>query len=158
MEALSYDLLCKRHTNLFGDEPTPEQKRLYEAFPHVRGYADKALNVERFQAAVALALAQTKQNAKTTDRVLLLAPAAHEKWVIEQFNVLADRIFSHCKSLPWESSKKITLARAYGQMFKHVFIFGKLLQLPEDPKLWTIFGFDKDDPLPAWASARLLAV
>lgn len=152
---ITTDRLRKMHVHLLGGEPTTDQAALYDKFPENRGYNDTALNEERFTAVVVLTMSQAILQ---KDRVLLLAPLPHEKWVVGQFNGVADRIFAVCKKLPGSHEGRVKLARGYGEAFKRIFIFGRLLQLPEPPKWWASFGFAASDPVPEWVKTALVPV
>jgi hypothetical protein len=151
---ISPERLQKNHSTLFGTEPSVSQKTLYDGFPTTRGYDDASLDAERFTAVVVLTIAQALQG----DRVLLLAPLSQEKWVVEQYNAVADRIFTRCKTLTGPKESRVALARNYGAMFKRIYIFGRLLQLAEPPKAWASFGFSKADPIPEWVKESLMPV
>lgn len=148
----SLEKLSTMHANIIGDSPTEDQKALYSVFPQSRGYSDSDLNAGRFEACALIALSE----AANSDKVLIFAPVAHEKWVIDCHNDLADRIFTRCRSLGGDKASRVGLARAYKMLYQRVFITGKLLQMVDPPSHWVSFGFQASDPLPGWMSGRLL--
>jgi len=138
----------ERHRTLLGKEPTGIQVRLYENFPTFRGFSDKTLNPEVLEAVIVLGL--TFGTAQ--DRVFVLAPVAHEDWVLEEFNKVTDLVFNECKKHP----HRARVAKAYGTLFKKMAIMGRLLQFKEEPVRWVSFGFSAEDPIPEWMPQRLL--
>ena len=147
------DQLSTLHSQIIGVEPNDDQKRLYASFTDFRGYSDDDLNSDRFEAIVLLSLSEAAQSEQG---VLVFAPPVHEGWVIRHFNELADRIFTRCKSIGGEATKRIELARAYQTMFERVHLTGKLMQIHEAPARWVSFGFKRTDPLPDWVPDKLL--
>jgi hypothetical protein len=137
------------HVTLLGQEPDEDQRRLYDAFPASLGYSDRTLNEKRFEAVVLLAMALTRWS----NRVLLLAPPSQEKWVLEKFDAVVDLLFKRCAQM---GGDRVNVAKRYEEMFKRIFIAGKLLQMPEEPAQWVAFGFSTDDVLPEWMPRRLL--
>jgi len=148
----SLEKLSTMHANIIGGSLTEDQKALYSVFPEFRGYSDSGLNAKRLEACVLIALSE----AANSDKVLIFAPVAHEKWVIDCHNDLADRIFTRCRSLGGDKASRVGLARAYKMLFQRVFITGKLLQIVDPPPHWVSFGFRATDPLPGWMSGKLL--
>jgi hypothetical protein len=142
--------LVTRHQLLFGEPPNPDQMRLFAAVPSIRGYSDRTLDEARFKAVVTLLTAQA-----TTDRAILFAPSVHEKWVVAQFKAAADHIFNRAKTY---DGNRVELARYYGKVFKNIFITSRMLQFNEAPKQWMAFGLDREDLIPEWVQAKLLAV
>lgn len=143
--------LILMHSQVIGVQPSVDQKALYRVIPDLRGYSDTDLNIERFDAVVLVALHLAAKN----EGVLVFAPTAHEKWVVAQFNELADRIFSRCKSMGGEKANRTQLAKAYATMFNRISFTGRLLQISE-PAHWVSFGFESSGPLPDWMPDKLL--
>jgi hypothetical protein len=139
-----------QHEVILGRKPTPKQCMLYSNYPRYCGFSDRSKSDEILEAVVLLALTMDKK----ADRVYLLAPVQYEDWVLEKFNSVADTIFGGCKKHP----KGVALAKFYASLFKRIGIFGRLLQLTEEPRHWVSFGFAVDDPLPAWMRERLLQI
>jgi len=147
------DRLTTLHFQVIGTHPSEDQQHLYGSFPDFRGYSDADLNSERFDAVVLLALRESAQG-----DVLVFAPKAHERWAIQHFNGLADRIFSRFRTIGGEPEKRVQLARAYKTMFDRVHLTGRIMQIQEPPARWVSFGFAKSTPLPGWMPDRLLEV
>lgn len=139
---------AQRHRAILGKDPSAIQLQLYEKFPDFLGFSDRELNAERLEAIVLLALTSGSKD----DRVILFAPIAHEVWVLENFNAVADSIFSHCKTLP----NRVAIAQAYKKLFEKIALTGRLLQVQKEPTHWLSFGFASDDPVPEWMGRRLL--
>jgi hypothetical protein len=140
-----------QHRTVLGKEATAEQVRLYSKFPEFRGFSDRTLDLEKFEATVLLAL---MAGAKA-ERVIFCAPQAHESWVIAQFNDVASIVFDGCKKVE-NKQKRVAIAKLYSSLFSKISITGRLLQLPAEPAHWMSFGFAVDDPIPEWVSNRLL--
>jgi hypothetical protein len=139
--------LSKKHQTLLGKKPTKKQLLFYKRFPEFRGISDKSLDPEILEALFVAALT----SGKGRDRAYILAPVAHEAWVMEQFNKTADIMFAGCKKWP----NPVKIAKGYGQMLKKIMIVGRLLQIPEEPPYWVSFGFTLNDPIPDWVKDRL---
>lgn len=137
------------HRTLLGQEPTEAQSKLYDSYPKYRGIADRTLDPKIAEAILILAL----QSGVAQDKVLVLAPLAHEKWMLAQFDQLVDRAFAVCKQYPQHARQMVT---GYAQLFKKVQLTGRLLQLTREPQYWVSFGFSTEDPLPEWMPQRLL--
>jgi cellulose biosynthesis protein BcsQ len=88
------------------------------------------------------------------DKVLVLAPIKHEKWLLDQFDKMVTSVFEVCKKYPEQTAKMV---RGYSQLFKKVTLTGRLLQLQREPQYWVAFGFSGDDVLPDWMPRRLLS-
>jgi hypothetical protein len=136
------------HRILLGKDPTETQIRLYENFPAFRGFSDKTLNPEVLEATIVLGLTF----GLARDRVFVLAPVAHEDWVLAEFNKVTDLVFNECKKNP----NRVRIAEGYGRLFKKLAIMGRLLQFKEEPVRWVSFGFSAEDPIPEWMPQRLL--
>lgn len=143
--------LTLMHSQVIGAQPSADQEALYRVFPDLRGYSDVSLNTDRFDAVVLVALHLAAKN----EGVLVFAPTAHEKWVVSQFNDLADRIFSRCKAIGGDKAKRTQLAKAYETMFGRISLTGRLLQIPKEPSHWLSFGFEASGPLPEWMPDKL---
>ena len=137
-----------RHSLLLGKEPTATQMRLYSQFPEFRGFSDRTLDTEKLEAIVVLGLTF----GPVPHRVHLLAPVAHEDWVIDAINKVTDQVFEACK----KQKNPVAFARGCGEMFKKLALMGRLLQIPAEPERWVSFGFAVEDPLPPWMPRRLL--
>lgn len=146
----------KLHKTLYGAEPGEAHVSFYDSGK--MGYSDKEFDVARFEAVVVLTLHKTLRTgiAKPSRVVLLVAPT-HEKWVMEQFDKAARRIYGNFKKLAGAQSRT-ELAKLFGNCFAAVFVGSRLLQLPEMPEAWTSFGFTKEDPIPDWMRDGLLSV
>lgn len=143
--------LTLMHSQVIGAQPSADQESLYRVFPDFRGYSDTSLNTDRFDAVVLVALSVAAKN----DAVVVFAPTAHEKWVVSQFNDLADRIFTQCKAIGGAKAKRVQLAKAYETMFNRIQLTGRLLQVPKEPPHWLSFGFVASGPLPEWMPDKL---
>lgn len=138
------------HRTMLGLEPTEQQSKLYNSYPKYRGIADPALDPKVAEAILILALS----SGFAQDKVLVLAPLSHEKWVLSQVNQLVVQTFQHCKMRTLDQAKREIAA--YTQLFKKLQLTGRLLQLPKEPQHWVSFGFTLQDPLPEWMRPRLL--
>ena len=138
------------HARILGKEPTSEQLEFYAKFPTFLGFSDRSLNSERLEAVILKALLIKPLE----DRVVMFAPVAHEEWVLEKYNSLANTVFNVCKGL---RGSKVPLAQFYSKSFQRIAITGRLLQLPGEPKHWVSFGFSVEDPIPEWMSKRLIS-
>jgi hypothetical protein len=134
---------------MLGQEPTEQQSQLYDSYPKYRGIADPTLDPKIAEAILILAL----QSGFAQDRVMVLAPLKHERWVLDQFDQLVTRTFAECKKHPKQIRQSVA---GYTQLFKKVQLMGRLLQLPREPQYWVSFGFTQEDPLPEWMPQRLL--
>lgn len=139
--------LYKKHEFLLGKKATAKQASFYNKFPEFRGLSDRSLDPEILEAVLISAL----MFGTVRDRVCILAPLAHENWVLEQFNKTADIVFEICK----KQQDKVAVAKSYSLLFKKIVILGKILQIPE-PSHWVSFGFAVSDPIPPWVEFRLL--
>lgn len=140
--------LATKHQVLFGSEPTPLQRRIYDAFPQYRGISSSEQNPEVMQAIILLALTF----GHFSERVYVFAPPMYEAWVLEQFSRAADQILTVCRNNPNSGA----LARGYGKLFHKVAFTGKVLQFQQDPEKWLACGFAVSDPIPEWMSKALL--
>ena len=141
--------LC--HRRLFGSSPNSDQTALYLAYPKARGYADADLNEDRFTAVFVLAISQAMRH----ERVLFLAPVHHEPWFVVQSTLVMRRAFAHCKGMTGKSETRLGLARAYKKWLTRITFYGRLLQIPAEPKAWTAFGFTSDESIPEWVRTGL---
>lgn len=138
----------EKHKTLLGKDPTPTQLCLYANFPEFRGFSDRTLDPEKLEAVLVLGLTF----GTVRDRVFVLAPVAHENWVMEQFNAVCDRVFEVCK----REKNRLHISKVYGLMFQKLVVMGRLLQLEHEPSHWVSFGFAVDEELPAWMGSHLL--
>jgi hypothetical protein len=138
------------HQTVVGTEPTPEQLRLYDSWPNLRGFSDRTQDPKIAEAIIVLAL----RAGSVSDRVLVLAPLAVEDWLLQQFDSAAMRCFQGCpQRYPGRAKEMIN---GFTQLFRKVKMTGRILQMPEEPAHWLSFGFSVDDPLPPWMPGRLL--
>lgn len=136
-----------KHQVLFGADPTPIQKRVYDAFPKYRGISSSEQSPEVMQAIILLAL----NFGHFSERVYVFAPPVHEAWVLNQFSLAADQILNVCRSSPNSGA----LARGYGKLFNKVAFTGRVLQFQE-PERWLSCSFSAEDPIPEWMKRALL--
>jgi hypothetical protein len=137
--------LDQKHQLILGKEVTSNQRYFYELFPKYRGISDTFLNFELLEAVFIAAFTFGTVH----DRVLFLVPMSHEKWVLDQFNKIADTIFQECAN----SKHPTHLAKGYGALFNRIGLTGQV-QLLEEPSRWVAFGFSKND-VPNWMASRL---
>lgn len=145
------------HKGWFGKDPEhtpkslwvlPPQQRLYNAFPEARGFSSSDEDISLLLGALIVALAQTKP--KSTQRVLLLVPKVHTRWVLVQMKAVARYLIRARKHNP----ESVELVR---NVFGQVFLYGTPHKQPDEPARWASFGFRKDDPLiPQWCRDGLL--
>lgn len=140
--------LGERHKILLGKDPTPAQLELYSRYPDVRGFSERSLDVEKLEAAVVAGLT----SGKPTDRVLLLAPVAHEVWVLDGINSIAAVMFERAK----QQRDPVAFAKGLSTLFQKLVVLGRLLQITTEPEHWVSFGFSKEDPLPEWMPAKMI--
>ena len=140
------------HRTMLGQEPTEQQSKLYDSYPNYRGIADPALDSKVAEAILILALS----SGLVHNKVAVLAPPQHEKWLIQQFDKVAERTFQHCKTRPAPQAKSEIFG--YVQLFKKLQLMGRPLQLQNEPQYWVSFGFTLESPLPEWMSPRLLVL
>jgi len=146
--------LSDRHRVTLGTQPSKEQERLYAAHSKgVRGYAGHLLDEGRFEATVLMATGEAA--GREREKVLLLAPLAQQQWVIDQLNLVANKVFAKCLAV---NGDRLKLANYYGGLLRRIYFMGRVLQLQEQPRYWVAFGFDTSDPIPAWMPSRLLSV
>jgi hypothetical protein len=140
--------LAAKHRTLLGKEPTAIQEQLYTRFPEFRGFSDRDLDSDKLEAVIVLGLLY----GTVTEKVFVLAPVAHERWVLDHFNAVCDRVFEGCK----KEKNRAHIAKVYGLMFKKLMLTGRLLQFQDEPTHWVSFGFAVGDVLPDWMGSRLL--
>jgi hypothetical protein len=138
----------RHHCTILGKDPSEKQTLFYANFPTFRGFSDQTLDPEILEAIIITALTF----GAAQDRVFLLAPVAHEDWVLEEFNKVTDLIFNKLKKSP----DQVKMATFYGVLFKKIAIMGRLLQFKGEPARWVSFGFSAEDPIPEWMSPKLL--
>ena len=136
------------HHTILSAEPSQEQMKLYDAWPNFRGFSDRSLDPAVVEAVIILAL----RSGKAEDRVLLLAPAEIEGWVLERFESLALRCFEGHRS----RENAAEMINGFTRLFRKIVLTGRVLQLQEEPLYWMSFGFCEVDPLPSWMAGRLL--
>ncbi len=145
--------LRQYHVLLLGQEPEPTHLSLYEGFPDSRGFSDRALNVERFEAVLLLGLAQTfkEPGQDKPNKTYLFVPATREAWAIKQLEAVARKVFARCKE-----KKASQLAVHLGELFQHLMLGSRAIMLPSAPERWAAFGFHRADPIPDWMRDMLL--
>jgi hypothetical protein len=143
------------HKQLLGVDPTPEQNRLYEAFPKQRGFSSEEQNSDRFVATFIAALADTWDgDAKAcTFKVPLAIPRAIEPWCIDQINLFVETMKVRRKLIP---DKRFI--PHFLQAMKHVETGTRVFSMVEAPKRWTAFGFSVDSVAPEWLKEGLLVL
>jgi hypothetical protein len=134
------------HSTLYGT-PTPTQVKLYENYPKYRGYSSRELDVEKFEAAFILALAQTL-GGESKVQSFLFFPAEMQPLLTETI-----------KNTVWGMVKRFKTDRkllaAIQDALNHVYM-GPYSQLSESPTRWAAFGLHRDDVLPSWIQNALL--
>lgn len=148
----SEDIL-KTHRILMGYEPTANQSLIYNAFPKHRGAFGPAQNEEVFQAVSIMALVQTytKKTQAEPFQVFLLIPSSHERWAVDQLQILSKSIFERLRE-----QKAVAAAKAIGKSFKAILMGSKVLTITEAPPRWASYGFPKDAYVPEWLREALL--
>ncbi len=140
------------HTNLLGEDPTPEQRRLYAAFPEQRGFSGEGQDPDRFLATFIAALLNTWDGeAKACQhKVALAIPRAIEPWCVDQINLFLERMKVRQKKLP-----KATI-KYFLQAMRCVETGTRVFTVTEAPKRWFAFGFSVDSVAPEWLKKGLL--
>lgn len=144
--------ISKFHALLLGTDPTPEQRRLYSAFPAHRGFASEDQDADRFIATFITALSDTwDRDAKAPMHTVPLAiPRVMEPWCIDQINAFLDQVKARKSTLPKAAIKQFVLA------VKHVETGTRVFSVPDAPKRWLAFGFDKESTAPEWLKDGLM--
>lgn len=143
------------HQRYFNEDPTDEQTRLYDAYPHAHGYSDSALDRERFRAVLNLALVGTipiDGAIENTQPTFLFFPKPHERWVVDQIKQNAEGIFNRLRE-----ERRVDAAKFLGECFKALRLGHLVLQLPGAPERWVAFGFTDDGPVPPWMRGHLIS-
>jgi hypothetical protein len=118
----------------------------------MRGYSDRGLIQEKFEAVFLLALTQTlPMGSDHVHKAMLFISAPAEKWAVEQMNRIARVIFTRLREPP--NVKAANLLKA---SFNHLMTGKHVLQMAEEPDRWAAFGFHAGDPLPEWLQKSLL--
>jgi len=143
----------RSHSVYFGVAPSVVQARLYSAFPQARGYSSSALDPERFDATLIMALVQTyrKGTLPTNPDVLFFVPASHEQWAIGTLKESITRMFTCLKG-----QHRQDVAKTLSALFKHIHLGNRVLQFVDAPARWAAFGFTDADPIPAWLRSGLV--
>jgi len=152
--------LIKFHEGLFGQNPktaekalrvTPQQRRLYKAFPQARGFSLTLTQTrawkdpERLTATLVLALAQARGY---EDReVFFFLPSHYKDWVLSQIKRRAQYALQ-CRD---DLDEKGLIRKVVGQLSIHSG-FGEM----EEPEHWAAFGFCSAGDLPDWIKPRLI--
>ena len=140
------------HKRLLGQDPTPEQQRLYDIFPKRRGFSNEEQDPDLFVATFIVSLADTWDAATKTSKytVPLAIPRAIEPWCIDQMDVLVNRVRLRLNVLP-----KAFVA-SFAQAARHVETGTRVFAIVEAPKRWTAFGFSVSSVAPPWLKEGLL--
>jgi hypothetical protein len=139
------------HKLLLGTDPTPDQVRLYGAFPKYRGYSNDAQEADRFIATFLIALGDTwDRDTKTSHTVSLAVPRAMESWCIEAINSILEKVKLRKKALTPPGVKMFV------QAVKHVEMGSRVFSVDAAPKRWLAFGFKKEDNVPDWLRGGLM--
>jgi hypothetical protein len=142
--------LSKFHISLLRTDPTPEQRRLYEAFPRYRGYSSEDQNPDRFVATFIAALADTwDEEAKACiHKVPLALPRLIEPWCMDQVNLFLDQV--KARKLPKP------VRRLFLDAMNHVETGTRVFAIVAAPKRWFAYGFDTGSVVPDWIKGGLL--
>ncbi len=144
--------ISKFHTLLLGTDPTPDQRRLYEAFPTSRGFSGESQDAERFVATFIVALSDTwdPEAKAAVNTVPLAIPRAIEPWCMDQINLFLESVKARRKLLPKVAIKQFVAAVKLIETGTRVF------SLTSAPKRWVAFGFARESVAPEWLKDELL--
>jgi len=148
----------KLHATLLGKPPTKIQYLFYDSGK--LGFSDKSLDEERFEAVALLTIRKTMRTSmKRPERVGMVVPSSHEKWVVSHFNEFHRRMHENFKKMKGLRESRFQLTLMMAECFKRVLVGGKgLLQMPEGAVATTSFGWVTEDPLPEWLRQGLFVV
>jgi hypothetical protein len=128
----------------------PQQIQLYSAFPNARGFSSKDKDETLFLGTLVLVLAQSRPGSR--NRVFLLVPRSHTKWVWAQIESIARYMVRARK----DNAEGIELVK---DVLGQVFVCETPYNMQDEPARWASFGFCKDDPLlPEWVTSSLIEV
>ncbi len=140
------------HKQLLGVDPTPEQSRLYVAFPKRRGFSSEDQDSDRFVATFIAAMTDTwdRDTKACTLEVPLAIPRAIEPWCIDQINLFVEKVKVRRKLIPKEFTPQFV------QAVRHVKMGTRVFSIVEAPKRWAAFGFSVETMAPEWLREGLL--
>lgn len=141
--------LSKFHKELVGGDPTPEQQRLYEAFPEFKGYSKEEHDKYLLVATFILGLHQTKNSQK----VSFFVPRSHDALVIETINELLKEIKQKRAKLP---NKGLEGNRQIVKAIQNIEIGSRVFTVKTEPERWIAYGFSITTPAPEWLTTKLL--
>ena len=137
------------HRVLLAEEPTEGQQILYDSGK--MGFSDKSFDTDQFMAVCVLTLQKTMRvSMYRPERVIMLVAPTHDKWALEQFDLVAGRFLGTLKRAPGSKAGRIQFVKLIGECFKKILVGSRLLQLPEVPDAWTSYGFSRGDLIPDW--------
>lgn len=142
------------HRAYFDEDPTEQQRRLYDAYPHANGYSDGNRDAERFRAVLNLALVLAIPDDGVPEHVhtpFVFFPKPFERWVVDEIRKSAESLFDRLRK-----DRRVDAAKFVGNCFKALRLGHLVLQLPGAPDRWVAYGFTRTDPIPNWMQARLI--
>lgn len=149
--------LVALHHELFGEdsEDTPEalrvtelHRKLYRAFPSVRGASFKGEDSEALPAIIVMAIAQLRPD--TQDKAYIYTTKLCEEWVLRGLRLAARRAM-RCKE------KSVDREAFVRDRFGRVLVGHGFLRIAE-PGRWVAIGLSLDAPLPPWLKDKLIEV